>query len=306
MSLYNREPFPRATQHLRTVACLLCAVLLSACAGATPTPEPATITFAGTSSDSAVFDAWVEEFHDSHPYIAVELKTGEPEDADVFRTSHFALAELLEQEDVLNLGPFVEQDPSADPSDFYPGTVGLFTVRGQVWALPAGVDVMVVFYNRDLFDRYGVPYPQMGWTWDDFLATAMAIRDPGDAVFGYAPVDPIMDALSFIYGRGGRIFDDLADPTRTTYDDPATIEALEWHTALIQPHNVAPTREQERQASFGGTARAGVYRGKVAMWLGWLSDRGGSTSPGGDWPGEWEMRWGVVPMRVNLSLDFAP
>ena len=289
------KPVARAVL-LRALVSLLCAALLSACAGATPTPEPANITFAAPGLDSAVFDAWVEEFHLNNPYITVERHTGEPEDADVFRTSPFALAELLEQENVLNLGPFVEQDPSADPSSFYPGTLGLFTVRGQVWALPATVDVMVMYYNRDLFDRYGVPYPQMDWTWDDFLATAMALRDPTNDVFGYGPVDPFLDALSFIYGRGGRIFDDLSDPTRTTYDDPATIEALEWHAALIHTHNVAPTREQEHQAAVGGTARTGVYRNKVAMWLGWLSDRGGSDRPGADWPGEWDMRWGVVPL----------
>jgi len=42
-----------------------------------------------------------------------------------------------------------------------------------VWAIPAGVDMLVMFYNQDLFDQYDVPYPEVGWTWGDFLDTAL-------------------------------------------------------------------------------------------------------------------------------------
>jgi len=31
---------------------------------------------------------------------------------------------------------------------------------------------MALFYNKDLFDRYGVPYPKAGNTWDDLMETA--------------------------------------------------------------------------------------------------------------------------------------
>ena len=166
--------------------CLVCIVLVG-CVKATPTPEPVTISFAHPRFDSDYYQGLVQKFHDLYPYIDVELAPKQWDmlgglgagDADVFATSQFALNWLEDQGNVLNLAPFIEQDESFDLDDFFPGTVELYTKEGKIWAVPAGVDVMVMFYNQDLFDQYGVPYPRLGWTWDDFLETASALRDPG-------------------------------------------------------------------------------------------------------------------------------
>jgi len=281
-----------------TIICLLVIPLSGCSGGAISTPEPVTIVFAHLGFDADYYEALVEEFSESYPYITVELVGSGTGDADVFVDSQFALSELREQDNVLSLDPFIEQDASFDLSDFYPGTVGLFTSEGEVWAIPAGADVVVMFYNRDLFDQYGVPCPEVGWTWDDFLNRALALRDPDASVFGYAPTDRIVDSLSFIYQHGGRIFDDLQNPTRTTFDDPLTIEALEWYASLIHEHNVAPTQKQLYDEDLGGAGSVviGVYLNKVGMWTGGLSERGGGRQVSTTWPGEWKMRWGFVPL----------
>jgi len=274
--------------------CLLLVPILSGCAQATPTPEPATITFMLPEVDTEYYEALVAIFNESHPYVTVELDNYQAEAGDVFSVSSFDLIELLEQDAILNLDPFIENNESFDRSDFYPGIVDMFAAEGKTWAVPAGVDAMVMFYNQDLFDQYGVPYPDNEWTWDDFLTAGMGISHPDDNIFGYAstplqPADPIL----FIYQHGGRIFDDLHHPTRTTFDDPLTIEAVEWYVALINDHNVAPTPEQARRAF--GSSNEGVFRAilqnKVGMWTGLFSDRGGMT-----WPVEWYMRWGMLPL----------
>jgi multiple sugar transport system substrate-binding protein len=280
------------------VICLL-VVLLSSCSGeAAPTSEPVTIVFAHPGLDAEYYETLVQEFSKSYPYITVELVSSATGDADVFVDSQFALSELREQDNVLSLDPFIEQDASFDLSDFYPGTVRLFTSGGETWAIPAGVDVLVMFYNQDLFDQYGVPYPEVGWTWDDFLNSALALRDPDANVFGYAPIDRIVDSLSFIYQHGGRIIDDLQNPTRTTFDDPLTVEALEWYASLIHEHNVAPTQKQLYAEDLGGAGSVvvSVYLNKVGMWTGGLSERGGGRQVSETWPGEWKMRWGMVPL----------
>jgi hypothetical protein len=71
------------------------------------------------------------------------------------------------------------------------------------------------------------------------------------------PTNPA-DAAHFVYQHGGRLCDDLQAPTYATYDDPLTIEALEWYAALFQEHNVAPTPEQVQQ-TFGSSADYAVY-----------------------------------------------
>ncbi len=282
----------------------LLVVPLSGCSGGPiPTPEPVTIVFAHPGFDAEYYEPLVQEFNEHYPHITVEIRPGRPfqqtnPEADVFVSSSFTLSELREQGNVLSLDPFIEQDASFDLSALYPGTVEALTSEGEVWAIPAVVDMLVMFYNQDLFDQYDVPYPEVGWTWGDFLDRALALRDPDASVFGYAPTDRILDSLPFIYQHGGRIFDDLQNPTRTTFDDPLTIEALEWYASLIHEYNVAPTEEQLYDEDLGGAGSVviGVYLNRVGMWTGWLSERGGGRQVSDTWPGEWKMRWGMVPL----------
>jgi len=269
----------------------------------TPTPEPASITFAYPEVDSQRYQALLQEFNERYPYITVELRpkrydmlTGiSAGDADVFVSSQFALNWLQGENQIRSLTPLIEQDPDFDRSDFYPGTMELYTREGEVWAIPAGVDIMVMYTHRDLFEAAGVPEPEIGWTWDDFHATALSLRDPIADVYGYAPGLDLFDPLTFIYQHGGRIFDDLENPTRTAFDDPLTVEALEWYTKLVFEDNVAPTPEQAEAFGRGGV-RAGIYRDKVAIWSGMLSERGGRG-----WPTEWQMRWGVVTLPRDAT-----
>ncbi|MBN1811725.1 MAG: extracellular solute-binding protein [Anaerolineae bacterium] len=100
--------------------------------------------------------------------------------------------------------------------------------------------------------------------------------------------------MTIIYQNGGSVLDDMQNPTRTTFDDPQTIEALEWYAALIHDYNVAPTRRQVHD--IGGSVQAGVNLNKVGMWMGWIDERGGSNDPNANWIVEWKMRWGMVPL----------
>lgn len=284
----------------RTWAVLLLLLLptISGCAEAAIPAEPVTIAFAYATSDHEYYEPLVQEFNESHPYITVELGSASGDDADVFIITPFDLSELLAQDAILSMDPFIEQDESFDLSDFYPGTVELCTREGELWAIPAGVDVTVLYYNQDLFDEYDVPYPELGWTWDDFLTSALALRDPAADVFGYAIIQEFIDPLPFIYQHGGRILDDLENPTRTTFDDPSTIEALEWYAGLIHEHDVVPGPDQAYD--LGGSVESGVYLGKVGMWTGWLTDRGGGGGVEATWPAEWKMRWGMVPLPRDV------
>ena len=285
-------------RHLISIWAVLLLLLfptLPGCAKAVPPAEPVTIKFA-YFGPAEYYEPVIQEFNASYPDITVELDASGEDNADVFIISPFDLYELLEQGTSLSLDPFIEQDASFDLADFYPGAVGLYTSAGRLWAVPAGVNMMVMYYNRGLFDAYGVPYPRPEWAWDDFLNSALAIRDPEAGVFGYAPIVDFLDPLPFIYQHGGRILDDMLNPTRATYDDPLTIEALQWYADLIHTHNVAPMRSQILDQEFGLSVPSGVYLGKVGMWASWLTERGGGGGAEATWPAEWKMDWGMVPL----------
>jgi multiple sugar transport system substrate-binding protein len=271
---------------------------VAACAPAAPVLEPATITFACPDFEIEHYQRLAGEFMEAYPMVTVELLPRNwdalgglsPQEADAFVSSQFALTWMQDQGTLLNLSPFLEGDEEFDQGDLYPGMLNLYTVDGKVWGVPAGVDMIVMYYNQDLFDQQGAPYPEPGWTWDDFLYRADAVTDPYAETWGYVPNYDFFDPILFVYQHGGRIFDDLQNPTETTFDDPVTIEALEWYLGLQTDYQVAPTPQQVSEF-FSGQIYTGILAGKVGMWTGLLSDRGGSS-----WPVEWPMAWGVVPL----------
>jgi multiple sugar transport system substrate-binding protein len=270
-----------------------------------PPPEPVEISFACDQEDEILYESLIADFQRQRPHITVNLvryggQFGWPE-ADVWDVSPFTrhFMDIYDYEP-LDLMPFIERgDPfGRQQADFkfdredFGDLLDLFQDGDEVWAIPSALFVQGLYYNRDLFDEYRVAYPTLEWTWDDFLQAGKALYRPHEDVYGYTPDRTYDDPISFIYQNGGSIFDDPKYPTQTTFDHPATIEALEWYAALMHQHEAAATPYQARQAwGIGGAVRNGIQKGQLAMWTGYIM-------PGGDGlDGDpLEVNWGVAPL----------
>ena len=65
-----------------------------------------------------------------------------------------------------NLNPYLARDTSVDIKAYYPQLVKLFTFNNSLYALPRDIAPMgLVYYNKSLFDKAGVPYPDGSWSW---------------------------------------------------------------------------------------------------------------------------------------------
>ena len=282
-----------------------------------PPPEPVEISFACDPDDSEFYEALIADFERQRSHITVILvgygsPFGWPE-ADVWDVSPFTRRFMDQYEyEPLDLTPFIERgDPyGRQQADFtfdredFGDLLALFQDGDEVWAIPSALFVQGMYYNQDLFDAYGVAYPTLDWTWDDFMRAGKALYRPYENVYGYTPDRDYNDPISFIYQNGGSIFDDVRNPTQTTFDHPATVEALEWYASLMYQYEAAATPYQARQAwGIGGAVRAGIERGELAMWSGFIM-------PGGDGlDGDpLEMNWGVVPLpqgQQRAAMGFA-
>jgi multiple sugar transport system substrate-binding protein len=92
---------------------------------------------------------------------------------------------------LLSLEPFIAKD-KYDLSAFVPGIVdGIRELGGgTLYGLTPDYMSEALFYNKDLFDRYGVPYPTDRMSWDDLLRLAQrfpASGEDGSRVYGLAP-----------------------------------------------------------------------------------------------------------------------
>ncbi|WP_079913073.1 ABC transporter substrate-binding protein [Paenibacillus sp. 32352] len=60
---------------------------------------------------------------------------------------------------------------------------------GGLCGLPLYNDRMALYYNKDLFDKFGVPYPKDGMTWDEIieLSNQMTREESGVVYTGFSP-----------------------------------------------------------------------------------------------------------------------
>ena len=239
--------------------------------------EPVTIRFV-YSGEAAYYQPLVDEFHQKNKSITVELvspnslRSGQIGDVDVVVVPQFAMSYLLDASFPIDLRTFITEDSSFSLDDFYPTGVRLLGTGGQQWGIPYMADLMVMAYNRNLFDRHGVAYPDLNWTWDGFLERAINLSDPTHGEYGYAYYQSgefsLYEPMLFMYQLGGRLFDDLDEPSAMTINDPANVTAMQGYADLIYRYHVAPA-PSDRRVPF---PQSGIEGGKYAMWMSWLSD----------------------------------
>src|SRR5688572_19795919 len=59
-----------------------------------------------------------------------------------------------------------------DVDDFFASCLAAHRFENRQVSLPDKGSTMLLFYNRTLFDREGMRYPDASWTIDDFVAAA--------------------------------------------------------------------------------------------------------------------------------------
>jgi len=188
------------------------------------------------------------------------------------------------------LDPFIETEPEDFLKDYLPRTVEAARYQGQVIALPADLDVLVLYYNRDLFDQAQVPYPAPGWTWNDFVTLAQALTQPlpeEGKQYGFYPANALPDYLPFVAQELSALWgEDLLNPQAVRLDSEPVMRAIQWYADLALTYEVMPTPAEQRRLTGDP-----IVLGRAAMWLGWASQRGGRSNGL-----EWKFPWGVATL----------
>ena len=167
------------------------------------------------------------------------------------------------------LDDFMKQ--SKVPADeFFPGGMEFLRLNNKQYAVPITGHGPLLYYNRDLFQKEGVPLPPTThtWKWSDVLTTAQRFTrrvagKPEESQWGlmvnYAMPYGVSNA---IWQNGGTITDTRENPTKTALDAKAQ-DAVQWLVDLRYRHQVTPTPEEEK-----ALGNSPFVLGKAAMWWG--------------------------------------
>lgn len=185
---------------------------------------------------------------------------------DVYYSKPESYGYYVQRNHMASLSPLIKQD-RYDTGDFFPGSVGQYQIRGQVYALPRGYAPNTFYVNLELFKKEGAPLPAFdwrdtAWTWPRLVEVAQPLtKRDGDQATQHAILPPLdfRDYASLVYSNGGELWDREGKESRIT--QARAVEALQFAADLMHKHRVAPTPAELKQQN----ARARWTGRKVAM-----------------------------------------
>jgi multiple sugar transport system substrate-binding protein len=159
-----------------------------------------------------------------------------------------------------------------------PGTEG-----PVLWGLPRDVSAFGIYYNADLFDEAGVPYPEAGWTWEEFEAAAAAITDLGGEIKGFGMNAWWANWGYFVNAAGSGFFNE--DYTACGLNNEATVEGLNFAKSFFDNGYSLP---------WGTDNELGFLAGNLGMFM-----NGRWATPGTI--ANADFNWNVAPLPIGPS-----
>lgn len=160
------------------------------------------------------------------------------------------------------LQPYLDKSTLLKAGDFYAEAMQPYLWRQQLMCIPQNLSSLVVYYNKNLFDAAGLPYPQPDWTWADFLSTAQALNNPANDQYGLGLEPSLIRVAPFIWQNGGEL---VANPIaiRLLVDSPEAREAIQWFVDLQVKHHVVPDATAEKAES----SESRFANGRLGLYL---------------------------------------
>ncbi|WP_372594646.1 extracellular solute-binding protein [Actinotalea sp.] len=149
----------------------------------------------------------------------------------------------------------------------FPSVLKGGTVDGTIYGTPYnGVQPVVIYYNKDVFEQAGVEVPT---TWDETMAAVEELNAQGIAPFsvGGASRWPYLMWIAYLTDRigGPEVFDAVVAGEPDAWKDPAIIQANTMIQELVEADGFVDGYSSIDANQ--GAAEALVYSGKAAMEL---------------------------------------
>jgi multiple sugar transport system substrate-binding protein len=214
---------------------------------------------------------------------------------DVAQLEYYALPQFALGKAVDEISGYGAGDLKAD---FTPGPWSSVHSGDGIYGLPMDSGPMALFYNKSVFDKYGLTVPK---TWDEYLDTARKLHkadpkayianDTGDAGF----------TTSLIWQAGGKPYTVNGTDVSINFTDPGTAEFVKVWQTLISEKLLAPISSWSDQwfagmtagtiatlatgawmpANFTSSAAAGSGKWRVAELPQWTAGGTASAENGG-------------------------
>ncbi len=210
--------------------------------------------------------------------LLAELASGTA--PDIFQSGDGDVSKWVALGAAENLDPYINGSNPLDMSTLFPAVASFGKVNGSYYYLTKDYSPLIVYYNKDLFQKAGVEIPTAKWTEADMLKDAQLLTidangnnatsanfDPSNIKQWGIELPYTWDRAiePIIYANGGSIMAPDGSKFTGAFNSDATIAALQWYADLYTKYHVTPTNADVQ--SYSGTDM--FQSGLVAMsWTG--------------------------------------
>lgn len=281
----------------RIFICLLFVCILCGC---TPKDNRTVLKFAswGSKSEIDIIKPILSDFEKENPDIKVDFMHI-PQ--NYFQKIHLLFASNSAP-DVLflnnlylpvyaNAGVLDPVGGWADLSQYDDNILKSLSWKNNLYAIPRDVSNLVIFYNKDLFDKKGVKYPDSNWTLEEFLEISKKLSD--DDVWAISFEEDSLFFLPYLMSYGGGILsDDLNDDI---LENNGSQKGLNFYADLRKKYHVAPLAGESASATMAQL----FLQQKLAMHLSgrWLVPK---------YREEAKFRWDIAPFPEGSQGSIVP
>jgi multiple sugar transport system substrate-binding protein len=158
--------------------------------------------------------------------------------------------------------------PAAERDEFFPGPMKAVTWQGRPFAVPWYIDAGVLYYRRDLLEKYGLALPR---TWQELVETARHVTAREKGLYGFIWQGKqyeglVCNTLEYLWSNGGEVLRE----GKVVIDSPENIAALCFMHDLITKYQVSPplvtTSVEESTRHIFGNGRALFMRNWPYAW----------------------------------------
>jgi len=189
---------------------------------------------------------------------------------DIFYVGPDTVRSYVDNKHILALDDLIAKNKKINIKDIWPQIIkayqydGTKVGQGKLYALPKDLSTFAYAYNKDMFDKAGVAYPDPAkpYTWAEFAAVCQKLtKDSNGKTADQAGFDSsktkqwgagFADAFMFtpfVYGNNATFLN--SDYTKVTIaDQPAFQESLQYFTDLTLKYKVTPTVKQDAASGF--------------------------------------------------------
>lgn len=171
---------------------------------------------------------------EQHQFYVINLE-GRSSDFDVYALDVIWVQEFARAGWLRDLSHVL---PSKKRNDFFRGPMEAAVYRDKVYAIPWYIDAGILYYRKDLLEKYGFSSPK---TWFDLVHIASEVIRQEPDLYGFIWQGKQYEgllcvALEYIHSNGGDILKD----GKVVIDSAENIEALGFMHDLIYKYHVTP------------------------------------------------------------------